>query len=194
MSLPDDMQTLWQQDNSEKENHAMWMQLVHEKRTGFDDLVQSENGGEYLGAIVMTPLLAFVAWKAKFPWVRVGYGVLAATFLVLAIVTWITQRPPSQRNDRSLLDHLKALLDSYDRRLRFLRNGKIWVTVSLSVGLLAVIMGIPRAATNAAAWGFVCVLLCALWGAQRWSLQRATRSILGKSEEAARLLRALPRD
>jgi len=195
MNTPDDLQKLWQQDNSGKENHTMWMQLIQEKRTGFEELVRAANQAEYLVALTLGPLLALLAWKAKFPWVQAGFGLLAATLvmlaLVLAVASGATQRrqPP---NDHSLRDHLQALIDCYDQRIRNMWSGRFWVSLPFSAGLVAVIMGRPGFVTRIDAWSVVCILLAGFWGGQRLSCQRARASILKKREDAARLLRELP--
>jgi hypothetical protein len=189
--MNDEMQELWQQDNSPKENHKMWMQLIQEKRTGFDDLVRAGNQAEYVVALIFGPLLAMLAWRAKFPWVQAGFGLLAATFIVLAIATWAAHRPHPRQNDRSLREHLEALIATYDRRIGFLGSGKFWVSLPLSAGLTAVILGIPHYFSSMGAWSFVCVLLAAFWGAQWISYQRGRELILQKREDAERLLQGL---
>ncbi len=192
MNLPDDIQELWQQDNSQKENPAMWMQLIQEKRRGFDELVRAENQAEYLLALIFGSLLPLLAVKAKFPWAQVGFGLLAAAMVVLAIATRICQRLQPRQNDDSLREHLEALMESYDRRIRFMRNGKFLVNLALSAGLIAVVLGIPGYESSPGAWSFVAIVLTAIWSAQWYSYVRARASIWKKREEAERLLRELP--
>ena len=194
MNLPDDIQELWQQDNSQKENHAMWMQLIQEKRRGFNELVRAENQAEYLLALVFGSLLPLLAVKAKFPWAQVGFGLLAAAMVVLAIATKVCDRQRPRQNDDSLREHLEALTESYDRRIRFMRNGRFLVSLPLSAGLVAMILGTPGYGSSVGAWCFVVSLLAAFWGAQWQLYMRARASILKKREEAERLLRELPRD
>jgi hypothetical protein len=194
MNLPDDIQELWQQDNSQRENHKMWMQLIREKRRGFNELMRAENQAEYLVALVFGSLLPLLAVKAKFPWAQVGFGLLAAAMVVLAVATCLSARQRPRQNDDSLREHLEALMDSYDRRIRFMRNGRFLVSIPLSAGLIAVILGIPGYGSSVGAWCFVVSLLAAFWSAQWQLYMRARASILKKHEEAERLLRELPRD
>jgi hypothetical protein len=198
MNLPDDIQELWQQDNSQdnskKENSTMWMQLIQEKRRGFNELVRAENQAEYLLALIFGSLLPLLAVRAKFPWAQVGFGLLAAAMVVLAIVTSISARQRPRQNDHSLRDHLEALIESYDRRIRFMRNGRFLVSLPLSAGLVAVVLGNPGYGSSVGAWSFLVSVLAAFWGGQ-WQLYlRARASIWKKREEAERLLRELPRD
>jgi hypothetical protein len=194
MNLPDDVQELWQQDNSKKESPAMWMQLIQEKRRGFNELVRAENQAEYMLALIFGSLLPLLAVKAKFPWAQVGFGLLAAAMVVLAIATWVSSRQRPPQNDHSLRDHLEALMESYDRRIRFMRNGRFLIGLPLSAGLIAVVLGIPGYGSSVGAWCFLVSLLAAFWGGQ-WQLYlRARASIRKKREEAERLLLELPRD
>jgi hypothetical protein len=57
MNSSDDVQRLWQQDDSRMEDPAMWMRLIQEKRTGFDELVRVENQAWYLVALSIGPLV-----------------------------------------------------------------------------------------------------------------------------------------
>src|SRR4051812_26831602 len=99
-----DLQTLWQQDSHREENSRMWMQLVNQKRASFYERMRLENQAEYLVALMLTPLLAFMAFKAKYPWVQAGFGLLACTLGGLALIVWLTQRDRPVQNDRSLSD------------------------------------------------------------------------------------------
>jgi hypothetical protein len=194
MSLPDDLQKLWQQDELQKEHSTMWMALIQEKRRGFDEFVRAANQAEYLVALIFGSLLPLLAVKARFPWAQVGFGLLAATMVILAIATRVSERQRPRQHDRSLRDHLQALIDSYDRRIRFMRQGKFWVSIPLSAGLLAVIMGTPGYRSSGGAWLGTLVLLAAFWGGQGLSYRQARASIWKKREEAQSLLQQLPRD
>jgi hypothetical protein len=112
--------------------------------------------------------------------------------LAFAAATWLAHRQRPGRNDGSLLHHLEALIDSYDRRLRYTRLGKIFVGVLLSAGLSAVILGLPGFAGSGRAWAFLLVLLGSFGVAQWFSYRRAATEIGRKRDEAAQLLRELP--
>ena len=89
MNEKDAIQELWQshEPENEKEKTAMWMQLVKEKRSGFDALVQARNQSEYMVTLLVGPVLALLAGKAKFPVVQLGYGLLSATMPAFAAAT-----------------------------------------------------------------------------------------------------------
>ena len=171
----------------------MLMQLVQEKRSGFDALVRAGNQAEYLVAMILAPLLGFLAWKSRFPLTQAGFGLLAASLVMLAIATRLMQRMLPMQNDHSLRDHLEALIQSYDLRIRFLRNGKIWVTVPMCAGIAAVILGTPASSTSALAWIITIAILVAFSVAQWKSFGREKASIQKKREEAVGLLQQLPR-
>jgi hypothetical protein len=191
MNSSDDVQRLWQQDDSRMEDHSMWMRLVQEKRTGFDELVRAENQAWYLVALSIGPLVTWATWKARYPWVHVGYGLMAATIALGTIGTWIAQRKGLAENDRSLREHLEALIDSYDQRIRYLRNGSLWASPMLFGGVLAVIMGIPGNLRNTVAWVFAGFLLAGIVGGQWLIYKRARAPICRKRLEAVHLLQEL---
>jgi len=192
-SHEDDMQSLWQQQNDiEKEKTTMWMQLIEEKRTGFDRLVRAANQSEYMGALILSPILAVLAWKAKYPLAQASYGLWSAAWAILAFVTWLAHRERPERSvDGSLREHLQALMKSYDRRIRFLRGAKLGVSIPISAGLGMLCLGIPGVAGNVGVWIFVCLLIGAFLTAQRVSYVRAKWEILEKRHDAERLLREL---
>ena len=64
--MPDELQQLLHEDNSTKENNAMWLQLIQEKRRGFDALVRAEGQAEYVVSLIFMPLCTVMAWQAKF--------------------------------------------------------------------------------------------------------------------------------
>jgi hypothetical protein len=197
MTGPSELQQLWQQDNSAetdqtKENHMIWMELIQEKRRGFDALLRAERRGEYAITLVFVPLLAVMAWKAKFPVTQIGYAVLAATLVSLAISLWRTGQDHREALDRTLRAHLQALLDRYDRYLRFLANARIWNAAGLVLGYLAVVFGVPVSRLNGTGRVLACVVLAALCVALWSTYRRSAACILARRNEAARLLASLP--
>jgi hypothetical protein len=190
--MPDELQQLWQQDNSTKENNAMWLQLIQEKRRGFDALVRAEGQAEYVVSLIFMPLCGILAWKAKFPLTQAGYALLAATFFGLATSMWITGRPPREPADKSLREHLRALLNTYDRYLRLSRSARLWVTAGLVLGCLAVVFGIPGSRISTAAQGLTCIVLAGVCWIQWRAYSCAATRVLAKRGEAARLLGSLP--
>ena len=187
----DELQKLWQNENAKPEGSTMWRALVQEKRTGWEELVRAEDQAWYLIALCFVPLTAWAAWKAKYPLVHVGYGVMAATLVFATIATWIGGRPRPQERDCNLRQHLEDLLQSYDRRSRFLRVGGWWAMGGLTAGLAAVIMGMPGSPMNPRSWAMAFVLVAtantAQWLACRYSVSKISR----KRDEAERLLRSL---
>jgi len=191
MIEPDDLQKLWQDDGAEREDPTMWKQLIQEKRTGWDELVRAEDQAWYLVALCFIPLTAWAAWKAKYLWVHVGYGLMVATFVLATIATWIASRQQSQEHDSNLREHLEALLESYDRRSRLIRRGGQWVMATLTMGLAAIFLGMPGSVSNPRSW-VITILVVAAANAVQWlSCKHSTEKILRKREEAARLLKSL---
>lgn len=187
----DDLQKLWQNDGAEREDSIMWRQLLQEKRSGWDELVRTEDQTWYLIALCFIPLTAWAAWKAKYPWVHVGYGVMATTFVLATVGTWIAGREQSQQNESNLREHLEALLESYDRRSKLIRRGGQWVMVGLTVGLAAVFLGIPGSISNPRSW-IITILSVVGANAAMWlSGRQSAAKIFLKRDEAARLLKSL---
>ena len=192
MIMPDELQQLWQQDDSPKENDMIWMELIQEKRRGFEALMRVERQMEYLITLVFVPLLGVMAWKSKFPVTQVGYGVLAATLLGLATSLWHTGRNRPQPADRTLRAHLDALIHTYSRYLRFSRIAKVWNAAGLVLGYLAVVFGVPASGLNFIGRAAACVVLAGLCGLLWRAYARSEACLLSKRGEAARLLKSLP--
>ena len=191
MTPSDDLQRTWQQIDSEEEEHRMWMQLVKEKRRGFDELVRAENQAQYLVSGILGPLMALFAWQARFAWVRVGYGVLAAAMFAAAAATWLADRPEPRLNELSLRERLESLLRSYERRLRFLRHIHTLVALPLVAGFAGVIFGLPGAGDNPWAWVAIAFVLLGVGPAMGWSYRCTAARIRRKRAEAEDLLRPL---
>lgn len=194
MSAPDDLQRLWQGKNSKPEDPRMWRQLIEAKRRGWYELVRAENQAWYLSALWLAPLVGWAAWKAKYPWVQVGYGLMTATIVLSVIATWIAERWRPQACDRSLREHLEALIESYSARARFLWLWGWWVMAALCAGLVAVILGIPGNVANPRAWVIAVVLATGAGTAQWMSSRMCLVGVSRKREEAARLLQSLLAD
>lgn len=188
MNRPDDLQQLWQRQTSNEELNGMWMQLIQEKQTGFEEWKRAGKHAEYAVALALGPLLALLAWKAKFAWVQTGYGLLAVTLVSLALATWLGQRVQQPAADQDFRSHLEALIANYNQSLRFLRTMKLWVSIPISVGVLAVIMGIPGLISSLSVWTLTLLLLTAFLTAQWLSYQRSRTVLVNKRQEASRLL------
>jgi hypothetical protein len=189
--MGDELQQLWQQDNSLKEDNRMWIELVQEKRRGFEALVRVERQMEYLISLIFAPLCGVLAWKAKFPITQAGYAILAATLVGLAISLWFTGRERREPTDRTLREHLQALLGSYDCYVRFLRKARLWTTIGLVLGYLAVVFGVPRGRMGIGGYFVACAFLAGLCILQWRVYSRSTACLLAKRDEAERLLHGL---
>jgi hypothetical protein len=191
MSASDDLQKLWQNEKARPEDARMWRDLIQEKRSGWDELVRTEDQGWYLTAVCLGLAAAWAAWKAKYPWVHVGYGVMAATIVLSAVVTWIAGRRRREEHNRNLREHLEALIGDYDRRRRFLTRWGWPAMVALCAGMAGVILGIPGNAGNPGAWAITVLLAAGAVAGQALYGRHNTRKISRKRDEAARLLESL---
>ena len=169
----------------------MWKHLIEEKRSNFEQQIRAGNGAEYMVAMILTPILGLLAWKAKFPLVQIGYGLLSATLLAMALTTWLTHRQWPRTSDHSLRDHLTLLIASYDRRIQFLRSGKALVSLPMCGGVLAVVMGIPNSSASVFALILTSIILLAFLAAQWKTYQDDKILILKKRQDAASLLAEL---
>lgn len=191
MSAPDDLQKLWREQNRTGEDPAMWKALFEEKRMGWNEVVRAEDQAFYLVALCFVPLTAWAAWKARYPWVHVGYGLMAATLVVSTIGTWIGGRDSTPPSDRNLREHLEALLASYQTRSRLIRRGGALVMAALTAGLAAVVLGIPGNAANPLAWLIAAIAVAGANLLQWLSYKRWAARISRKRAETERLLESL---
>lgn len=191
MNAPDDLQKLWQGEGLKEEDPRMWKALIQEKRTAWDELVTAADQTWYLLALCFIPLTVWAAWKAKYPWVHVGYGLMAATLVLYTLATWMASRRRPQQGDRNLREHLEALMESYDRRSRFIRRNDRWAVGGAIVGTAAVVLGIPGHASSTKSWMFALLLVAGAIAAERVANKRAVEKISRKREEAAQLLKRL---
>ncbi len=168
----------------------MWRDLIREKRRSWDELVRTEDQAWYLLALCLVLLTAWAAWKAKYPWVSAGYGLMAVTILLSTMATWIAGRRREVR-DRSLREHLEALMESYDRRARFVQRGGWCAMSALTAGLVAVVLGIPGNASEPQAWGIAVLLVAGAVTGQWLNSRHSLSKIVRKRVEAAQLLESL---
>ena len=190
MSEQDDLQKLWQ-DEMKREGSTMWKELIKEKQTAWNELVRAEDQTWYLIALAFVPLTALAAWKAKYPWVHIGYALMAATIAISALATWILGNRHRREHDRNLREHLQALIESYDARSRFTQRLGWCAMGGLTLGVSAVLLGIPGNVSSLTAW---IITLLAVAGANvaQWLLcKQAVGKIYRKRAEAGRLLEAL---
>lgn len=191
MSTPDDLQKLWQGEDAKLEDHTIWRALIQEKRRGWDELVRAEDQAWYLAALCFVPLTAWAAWKAKYTWVHVGYGLMAVTLVFATIATWIEGRQRPQEHNSNLRDYLQALLASYERRSILLRRGGRWAMGGLTAGLAAIFLGMPGGTRSWRSW-IITTLLVAGANAAWWlSCKQTVAKISQKRDEATRLLQSL---
>lgn len=190
MSEQDDLQRLWQ-DGVESEGSTMWKELIKEKQTAWNELVKAEDQTWYLIALAFIPLTTLAAWKAKYPWVHVGYSLMAATIAISTVATWIAGHRHRQEQDHNLREHLQALIESYDGRSRFTQRLGWCAMGGLTLGVSAVLLGIPGNINSLTAW---IVTLLAVAGANvaQWLLcKQAVAKIYRKRDEAGKLLETL---
>ena len=190
MSDQDDLQKLWQ-DEVNSEGSPMWRELVKEKRKAWNELVRAEDQTWYLIALTFIPLTTLAAWKAKYPWVHVGYALMSATIVVSTLATWIASHHPTQERDRNLREYLESLVESYTRRCVFLRRLGLWAMAGLTLGVTAVVLGIPGNVSSSLPW---IITLLAVAGANitQWLFSRQSAAkIQRKRDEADKLLQTL---
>jgi hypothetical protein len=179
MTSGDDLQQLWQAQGSGKEPV---MELIHEKRTSFDELVRAENMAEYVVALILVPLMGVMAFKSRVPVAGAGFALLAITIGALAVVTWLVYRRSHEPHDLSLREHLDFLVARYEQRVRFLRTGTIAVGVLLSIGIVLIFFG---------SWLSSLMLILPFWVAQWWLFQKRKGVLLKKRAVIEGMLREL---
>jgi hypothetical protein len=191
MSGTDDLQRLWQNEDGNREDPRMWRELIQEKRTAWFELMGAEDQSWYLIAPCLALLTGWAAWKARYPWVHIGYGLMAATIALSAIATFIAGRKRSPDGDRNLREDLDSLIAAYDRRARYVRVGGWSVMLALSAGLVAIVMGIPGNAAKPMGWAIALILVAGGNAGQWLYCKQTVAKISRKREEATQLLQSL---
>ena len=154
----DDLQRIWQEDHSqpEREDTSMIVRLVQEKQRSLLDLVRGQNLAEYILALGFAPLTALAAWKVAEPLIQLGYLILTATLLAGTIVMWVSERRTrtTQQFDLNVRENQSLLLQSYDRRIRYLKSVKYWYAMPLFFGASLVLVPIALR-TLPGPWGIL---------------------------------------
>jgi len=140
----DELQKIWRHDfmESKMEDTAMITILLQEKRRSFHYLVQGQNLAEYMLTLALAPLTALAAWKADVLVIQLGYQILTVTLVLGAAVIWLNDRKAhvGGKIELSVREYHEELLESYERRIRFLKSGKYWGAIPLFFGASLVIL------------------------------------------------------
>ena len=165
----------------------MWDCVVEEKRASFSELVRTENSSEYLVAAILAPLLVLTASRANDPFVQAGYALLAAAVCGLAVATWLIYRNRALQVDKTLGDHLSALIREYDERIAFLRRATFATGTLLSIGVMLIFVS----KGSAAGWLLALFMLALFWGGSALRLQRRRTDLLNKRLQVEAIIRKL---
>ena len=184
---------LWTTEEQGAED-TMTLQQLTEKQSSFRELVRAENEAEYLVGTVLGAMLSLAAWHARYEPVRIGFAILAAAVILLAMVTWMAHRDRVRADDRSVQEHLRILIGSYSDRIRFLTTYTIAVGVPLSLGVLFVVLGVPGALTQMRAWSLALLLIGLFWTGAMLRLKARRAQIAEKRSHAERLLQDLVKE
>ena len=106
-----------------------------------------------------------------------------------ALAIWLTHRERPETTELSLREHLRALLDDYEKRMRLRKTAGFWITCGISAGVAAVIGGSPgRPGPN---WLLAIATLAFFWTAQIVKGKREMKKLRAKRDDAALLLSSL---
>lgn len=129
--------------------------IAMERAEKFDRTIKARNWRECLGAAILTPLFAYIAWHSPNTLARAGNLVVSASGLWIAFcMLRYGREAPAPAPDRTLADYRQALLRKYDHQIRLLRNVKYWYLLPPYIGLLLSSAGIleARAADGQPSW------------------------------------------
>ncbi|MCW5979170.1 MAG: hypothetical protein KIT09_13930 [Bryobacteraceae bacterium] len=165
---PDELQKVWQEDptDSKGADVPMTIQLLREKHRSLRDLIWGQDLAEYVLALAFAPLTALAAWTAKASIVQAGYVIMTLMLLASTAIIWISERGIRRypHLDVSALEFHRRLIESYERRIRFLKSVKFWYAIPLFFGASLVLLPILRHALPGP-WGIVTLygLLLIAW-------------------------------
>ena len=196
---PDDLQEIWRENDAspEGENIAMMLLLLREKQRSLRDLIQGQNVAEYLIALILAPLTALMAWKARPAILQLGYGIVSTELIAGSVITWLNDRRSKPFRDIKLdvREYHRRLLDFYERRIRFLKSVKFWYALPLFSGAALVLL--PLAARSLPGpWGIVIIaalLLIAWIGVWHMNDVRRVGELHRRREEVLRLMEQMDR-
>ena len=114
----------------------MITRLVQEKQRSLHYLVRGQNLAEYILSLALAPLTAFAAWTADVFVIQLGCVILTVTLVLAAAVIWLNERKArvGERIELSARKYHQELLESYERRIRFLKSVKYWYAIPLFFG------------------------------------------------------------
>jgi hypothetical protein len=149
MADRDELHELWRgQTTGPPVKGEDMLTIAMERAREFDRTIKARNIRECLGAVLLTALFAFIAWKSPNPLAGAGNLVVAASGLwILFCMLRYGREAPAPAADGSLADFQQALLRKYDHQIRLLKNVKYWYLLPPYVGLLLASAGIVMANT-----------------------------------------------
>jgi hypothetical protein len=151
MADRDELDELWRgQSTGPPTKGEDMLTIAMERANKFDRTIKARNLREILGAVLLTALFAFIAWRSPNALSRAGNLVVAASGIWIAFCMLRYGRTAAApASDRSLADFHVALLGEYDHQIRLLKNVKYWYLLPPYVGLLLASAGILMANTAA---------------------------------------------
>lgn len=136
----DELRSIWQRDNARhaKEEVAMSVRLLKEKRRSLHDFVQVGSTNTYLLVLSFAPLFALGVWKARqISLMQIGNLIVMLVLFAGALATWIYQRS-ERRLDQVDLDMREfqiLLLRFINRSIAFSRGIRFWFAPLLFFGI-----------------------------------------------------------
>jgi hypothetical protein len=131
-------------DEMTQRERDLLLNLIREKQSSFRELVTMRAQANYALLFTLAAFTLWAAYRARWFWAKVGYGVFGATFLAGTAVVWAfsrlnAERPEAAANTRAYCSQHVGL---YDRQIRLLTTSRWWLTLPLDVGVVAIAYGV----------------------------------------------------
>jgi hypothetical protein len=138
-SQPDDLQSLWRNDNTKpiKEDYSIMLRIAQEKQRSLQEFLRGEDSTNYMLALCIAPLTAAYIWLRPIPMMQLGNLVITTTLIAGALVTWVNHLRADRllKLDLSVREYQAQLLRLYDRQIRFSKSIKYWYVIPLFFGI-----------------------------------------------------------
>jgi hypothetical protein len=139
------LRRLWRgNDAMTPRERILLVRLIQEKQASFRELVTARAKGNYALLFSLATVAFWAAYRARWFWAKVGYGVFGATYVAGIAVVWAFSRIKAERPEPAVdtRDYCSRQVRLYDRQIRLLTSTTWWLVLPLSLGVIAIACGV----------------------------------------------------
>ena len=167
----------------------MFINLVQGKRRSFFDLADKEMQVQYTGAGLLTLIMGFYAQKAHLLAPRIGFGLAAVFFFVVAVSAWRNRKSATPTHERDGRTYCHELVELYEQRIRSVRRAH-WYAFIFAVEMAALTVW-PYTGTIGSV--ILCGLLVLVWLRMRRDGIAKVEELGLRKQEVVELLKEMDR-